>query len=173
MSDEYHNPKNVESPGEGWRFCLKSEIENPPIDAQIWTEEGWRGSIHKGAPLSYFITYRTQAPFPQKYQEAQINYHDPAYLRDLYNHFHGGEKIEVAETEVVFGGEKEIWKDWTRKHFPPPGTKIRLKERSQSEIDEEAYLAWRSGWMQSNETGFGPQERDIWKAAIAWERSRK
>lgn len=67
QTNEYHNPDNVkpEQIGEGWRLCLKSEIENPPKDAEFWDSKEWVERAYSGHPLHSDYSYRTRAPLPQ------------------------------------------------------------------------------------------------------------
>ena len=61
---EWHNPANVDTPGDGYRFLLKHET--PPFDAQYWDGVGWetRRGGNRGTPACNLTTYRTKAPLP-------------------------------------------------------------------------------------------------------------
>lgn len=62
----YHNPANLETAGEGYRFCLVSETEEPGV-TEWWNDEAksWRvGSQGGGMHLHNKLTYRTQKPLP-------------------------------------------------------------------------------------------------------------
>lgn len=69
----YINPQNVPESalGEGWRFCVEDERENPPMDTEYWRcmRHVWaqRGFMAAEA-LRFDNTYRTRAPLPEKYQ---------------------------------------------------------------------------------------------------------
>lgn len=72
MNYRYHNPDNVplervDPKNEGWRLCLKSEIDKPPLDAQCWISRRWKKrKSHPRTPLDFILTYRTKAPLPQQ-----------------------------------------------------------------------------------------------------------
>lgn len=68
MNEEiWHNPKNLDSPGEGWRFVLRSELSHLPPDTEFWfnTKGEWKLSMYAGGEAKFhFDTYRTQAKLP-------------------------------------------------------------------------------------------------------------
>ena len=63
ITPDWHNPCNVESPGEGYRFLLKGE--KPPEDAELSTIfHDWKQRGCPGSPLCSRTTYRTKCPLP-------------------------------------------------------------------------------------------------------------
>ena len=74
MTPEYHNPQKIESPGEGFRFCLVSENLNVPDDAEFWNVASAKWEPATGGfkhHLNSFLTYRTRQPLPAEYQEEE------------------------------------------------------------------------------------------------------
>lgn len=60
---DYHNPDRLESAGEGYRFCLKTEMEHDAT--HWWTGMEWSdGRLYWNQPLSSGASYRTNKPLP-------------------------------------------------------------------------------------------------------------
>lgn len=64
ITPDWHNPCNVESPGEDYRFLLKGEKRTP--DLQVWCHgSSWApASAEVTQPLFNEKTYRTKCPLP-------------------------------------------------------------------------------------------------------------
>lgn len=66
---EYHNPDNVipEQVNEGWRLCLKSEVDSLPEDAEFLdrVRGRWEPRPYPGQSGHRYNTYRTRAPLPE------------------------------------------------------------------------------------------------------------
>jgi hypothetical protein len=58
---KFHNPDNLESAGEGWRFLV--EWEEKQKGDEVWMETWWSKYIQPGIPFREF-TYRTKRPLP-------------------------------------------------------------------------------------------------------------
>lgn len=88
-SIKYHNPKNVPSAGEGWRFILVDELLHPPKSFLIetWQESPgfWRPCITLRSVLYWDESYRTNAPLPEPFI-----YEDEAYRRGVEEHVENG-----------------------------------------------------------------------------------
>lgn len=62
---DWHNPANVESPGEGYRFCVKGETRADATHFRFEESEVWGEMPDKlPGPLSLANTYRTDLPLP-------------------------------------------------------------------------------------------------------------
>lgn len=61
----YHNPANLETAGEGYRFCLVSEARQDATEYWLPISKEWvRVSMPNGDDLSIHDTYRTNKPLP-------------------------------------------------------------------------------------------------------------
>lgn len=61
---EWHNPAGVDSPGEDFRFLLKTEVVVPE-DGEVWnTKDRWSISGNRGDVRHEPSTYRTRQPLP-------------------------------------------------------------------------------------------------------------
>lgn len=61
---EWHNPAGVDSPGEDFRFLLKTEVVVPE-DGEVWnTKDRWYISGNRGDVRHEPSTYRTRQPLP-------------------------------------------------------------------------------------------------------------
>lgn len=64
LATSHHNPDNLESAGEGYRFCLVTEKEEPGF-TEWWNGKKWSdGGQIGGEPLYCGATYRTNKPLP-------------------------------------------------------------------------------------------------------------
>lgn len=61
ITPDWHNPEDIPSPGEGYRFLLTSESETDSTD--FWTGYNWMDDDGNGH-LSSYTTYRTNKPLP-------------------------------------------------------------------------------------------------------------
>jgi hypothetical protein len=118
-----HNPGNVESPGNGFRFLVESELAKPMPDLECfsWSLGMWEpsGNYPEKAP-SPGLTYRTKAPYPAPEGYRQLANSETMEKGDL--------KIwNYGSVMVIDGLAGELVSDWHCDDKEPVFRKLRTE----------------------------------------------